>query len=128
MKVDTCDYLLKAIVNMTKALACLESSLSGETSNGDKFAGIDLDEEMLMLRTCTKYADDILDGIVSESIKAHMNRYLYVHNTLENKPMSEEAEATGYAELGAEGCEIEKLFRLQDVETRSAEIWEHDYV
>ena len=110
MNCETCDQLLKAIGNMSKMLACLESSLSGENSQGVKFDGIDMSDELEMLNGCTDWLDD-----------------LHVYSDLENKPcMSEGDKANGYAELGAEIADLETLFEMQDGETRVRALWSYD--
>jgi hypothetical protein len=127
MNCETCDQLLKAIGNMSKMLACLESSLSGENSQGVKFDGIDMSDELEMLNGCTDWLDEISNTVIFESIKAHMNRYLHVYSVLENKPcMSEGDKANGYAELGAEIADLETLFEMQDGETRVRALWSYD--
>ena len=113
MNVETCELLLKAIGNMSKALACLESSFNGENSDGVKFDGID------MINACEYSLNEISDTVIFEAIKAHMNRYLHVYSVLENKPlMSDGYKVNGYAELGAEIAYLETLFKMQDGETR----------
>ena len=91
MNYETCHQLLQQL----KSIDTLAISI-GESEQLDK-------EMESHIQDILNFTAEIEQSVTFEAIKAHMQRYLHVYETLENNPqMTESDKVNGYAELGAE--------------------------
>lgn len=98
MNCETCDRLLQQLKSInTLAISIAESE--------------QLDKEMSSrLYDILTFTAEMEQPVVFEAIKAHMQRYLHIYETLKNNPqMTENDKGNGYAELGAELSDLKDL-------------------
>ena len=108
MNCETCDKALNTVKELHKHLRDVSDYLKClQTESASTLQEI-VEDRIIDLGL-------LQDTIVNEAIKAHMNRYLWVHSQIEKNPfMSKDDKANGWSELGSEIADLEYLFGIGD--------------